>query len=451
MNQLSSPALTTSYNGDSATVVAVPEPPILLEVDAPWEGAYAGEWVPLRVALFRPGERAGSIRLRHISCVDPDVQLDLELLERDVEVRPGDHYRLTLPVKVNRPRLFELRGIKLQIVDPLRPDPADSVLIDLDERALSVQPAVGREVEVAVETLCTYDQGTKLQVRIQHNGALTFDHFTLELGPRERLVAGKAVLYFDSLKPGMKQQFEVVLAPPTNPHDVNALDVRIDARVEGQPARLKQTFPVQPPRPQQERRFRFLEPRRLCVDQRAFAQIYGDLLVPLQIERGAVTLCSDRRYLLTITPQQTGVREVNVQDIPYKVHVRRREEDRERGCWRFYLDVSVSSLFRQNEVLYYDVITDAEPMRGEIPVCLRPTPTKRWQMASTLGLALSLQGVYALLRAAQHYLAGQHDLMTFLQSDLSIKKHPMLLGLLSVPAAWLALGVADWFQHRLQT
>src|SRR5258708_2848493 len=104
--------------------------------------AYAGQSLLLTLLLKLAASSATSVRLLNVSCLEKDVQLDTDLFQPDTEVRPGETYSLTVPLRVTHPQLFNLAKIKLQV---------DQDLIDLPNVLLEVRPAIGEEIEVRIE------------------------------------------------------------------------------------------------------------------------------------------------------------------------------------------------------------------------------------------------------------------------------------------------------------
>src|SRR5262245_54066424 len=86
-----------------------------LEVVLPGRAAEENEWYPLLLVIRRPDFWKTGVLLRNISTQDRDVQLNLDLLNREVPVRPGETLRMTLPIRVTRSKDLALDSIEVQI------------------------------------------------------------------------------------------------------------------------------------------------------------------------------------------------------------------------------------------------------------------------------------------------------------------------------------------------
>jgi hypothetical protein len=162
-------------------------PPLLVRVAKPVTPGHAGCWLLLPLALTRPAGAIGPVRIVSIGSNDPSVQLDLDLLQQDVAVRPGETYRFTLPILVHHARELELSALFVEVADP--PE-----LVPFPSQLVSIGPSLAREIALRVEALCAYEAGTKVELSWQHGGSTPFDDFAISLGPEGAIVAGKIAL-----------------------------------------------------------------------------------------------------------------------------------------------------------------------------------------------------------------------------------------------------------------
>jgi hypothetical protein len=398
------------------------------------EQGYAGEWLPLKVLLRRPAFSETPAHVKFVSCREKEVQLDADLLQGDIEIRPGETYRLTVPICVAAPALLDLGTIVFQVATPGALDQ----LVSLPPRPLAIHPAIGKEVTARLHSLCTYAEGTKAQLTLAHEGRTRFDDFTVTLGPEGALAAGKRTLKLPVFGPGDREQIEIVIAS-------DQLDVELSGKVEGREtsARLHLTVPRVARR--QERRFRFLEPRRLSLDQKSVSEEGSGR--PVEPVHAAYPLHGDQHYQIVIRPQLPDVQKVELHDIPGVVHVLKEEAQAGKRAWIFLVDVSAKGRWSKAERLFYDVITPQERLTGEIHLCLKPPRWSHATLASTLGLALTVQGVGAL---ARFLLKPEFSLEDAL-GHFHIASDYQVLFLLFVPVALGGLVLYDWLQYRFRS
>jgi hypothetical protein len=406
----------------------------LLEIELP-QGepqAHAGEWVPLTLLLKRPPSSAASAQIKWIFCADREVQFDTDLFQGDVEVRPGEAYRLTIPIRVAIPKTLDLNAIGLQVGTAGENDRLES----LPSRLLSIQPAIGKEIKVQVEALCSYAQGIKVQLTFTHEGTTRFDDLTITLGPERALAAGKGLIKRPAFGPGDKEQVEVVVA-------ADCLEIDLAAEVNGRRAAVRLSRPIPRLAGRLERRFRFLEPRRLSLDQRAVYEEGSQR--PVDPVRAAYPLYGGQRYEIVIVPQLPDVTEVKLRDIPGTIHVLKVEEESGRRVWKFLVDVSTKGRFSKPERLFYDVIAKGERLTGEVHLQLMPPRRSHLALAATLGIAISAQGIGAL---ARFVLKPEFSLEEAL-AHFHFASDYQVLFLFSIPAAWGFLVLYDWLQYRV--
>jgi hypothetical protein len=415
--------------------------PFVMRLLGPWERAFANEWLPLTLVLERPDTCISGVRVRNVSCDDSAVQLNLDLLDRNLEIRPGETYRLTVPICVTRAKTLELKSIALQVQDASLPPPSRDQLVPLPDRQLPIRPAIDRQIRIQLEPLCLYEEGTKVQLTVTHHGSMSFREFRINLGPEDGVSAGKRTVRRPSFEPGDKEEVEVVL-------NGNELEVDLIGFVGDQRVQSHRSFPVGRPPQHEERRFHFLEPRRLSIDHRKIYRIGDDnTLQPVEDKAGAFPLRAGQRYQIEIRPQLPGVKSINLHDIPGKLHVRRRDKDAAQGCWKFQVEVTFAELFRQPEILSYEIEGADERLNGEVALCLLPPVSRSWQVAAALGATLTVQGFVALARVLTR---GDLQLLDVF-SEIDLTRMFNIASALSIPLAWIVLRGIDWLQYRLRT
>jgi hypothetical protein len=410
-------------------------PPVVVEVSVPKTVGYAGEWFPLNLTVERPDSWSAPVRLANIASANKAVQIDCDLLDRNEELRPGERYQLSIRLKVSQPRLVALEELNIEVKGP---DGAGSEMVPLPPRKVDFFPAIGSEIAVQANSICTYEAGTKMEIVLRHEGTTTFRRLTVTVQPEKAVRAGKPTVQRPVFGPGDEEKFELVV-------DQNEIDVHLSADVSEQRSAASKTLSVAPPS-QGRRHFRFLEPRRLSVDTITIYEKTAESQVTVESRQGVYPLRGGSQYEVIIRPQRTGVQKIRLRDVLGQVHLRDVEEDRKNGTWKQLIDVSMPDLFRKAEVLYYDVEVGGEHLTGEIAVCLEPAALRFWQVAGALGLALSAQGVFALARFLNKI---DFDLSETIAS-FRLREDFNLLFLLSVPAFWGALKLGDWLVYRLR-
>jgi hypothetical protein len=411
----------------------------LIEIEVPsLRGPfYAGDWVPLLLVIRRPDTAAAPARIRNFFTRDLQVQLDLDLLNRETEIRPGEVYRLTVPVRVPVSRSLSLDCIGLEVQDE---HDQQSGEVFLPAKILEFRPAIGKEITVRLEPICAYEAGTKVQLALRHDGTTTFESLTVTINPEEAVRTGKPTLQRPSFRPGDSEQVELVVDQPE-------IEVVMVGSVDGQRPEARQVLAVTSPPTPRERRFRFLEPHRLSTDQVTVFEKLGDDPRPVTPVHGTYALRGGCQYQVVIRPLQGAVSRIRLRDIQGRVQVRDTEEDGKAGAWRFLIEVAATAeLFRRPEVLYYDVERDGERLTGEIATCLQPPRWAHGRVAIALGLALTVQG----LAAIGHFLQRIEFDVTEALADFRPREDFHLFFLCSIPAFWGILKVGDWLQYRLR-
>jgi len=433
--------MTTSSPPPLAAVqgVRTSEPVNLLTVklSADWDRAYAGEWFPLTFELFRSTDHSFPVRLHNLTCADPDVHLDIDLLQQGVTIRPGETYRFIVPLRVLRAKTVDLGRLVLWLDQP-DGNEKDRVVDQIPSlQKFVVRPAIGNEIAIDVEPLCNYDEGTKLLLTLKHQGDSLFRDLTMNLGPSAALRAGKQTVQRTTFHPGEEEQVELVVASAE-------LEVMLSASVKDARSEARRVLRVEPPVSRTEKRFRFLEPRRLARDQLRLYEATEEgprRAVPEQ--HGVYLLEGGRKYLVEITPMQPGATGVHLKEIAGLPQGRKDQKSKE-GAWVFGGDATGPPLLRKPEQLFYEVETAEGKLSGEIPICLKAAAGRYLQVAAALGVAVTAQGAvgvarflhqvdYSLLEAMREFKPAEHFTVFFL---------------LSIPVAWVGLRLVDWLQYQ---
>jgi hypothetical protein len=253
--------------------------------------------------------------------------------------------------------------------------------------------------------------------------------------------SGKPTVQRDRFAPGDEEQLELVVAQ-------RELELVMVGGVNGQRPEARRKLRIEPPLPPAEKRFRFLEPRRLARDRLRIYEIVGDgKLQAVQEKKGTYLLEGGCQYQVEIQPMQPGVEKVKLNDIPGLLHIRKTEKHSQKAEWILMVDVTGHHLFRKSERLFYEMETSEGKLTGEIPICLKQSPWRFWQVATALGIAVTVQGVAAIGHFLQHAKYSFSE--AFLHFDPS--ENLKILYLLSIPTAWMALRIADWLQYQFRT
>jgi hypothetical protein len=413
------------------------DPNALLEIDlpGPWPLSYAGEWLPLALALKRPEGGGKDIMLKNLHCRDKEVQLDTDLFQNDLVIRPGETYLLTVPIRVAHPKTVELDKIAIQLGQD--PDPRHDELVFLPAKAVCFRPAIRKEIVVKVKPLCAHEGGTKVDVTVKHCGQTTFQDLTITLGPETAIRAGKRVVRLASFEPNDKEEhIEVVVAG-------EVLKVGLTAKVDGAETAGRWTKKIRQPSSRSRHRFRFLEARRLSTDEQFVYAVTENEDRPVVAAGGAYPLRGAERYQIVIRPKDPGVTAVHLRDVPGILHVRNSEAA--DGSWKFLVDVIFAERFTKGERLFYDVSSADGPLKGEIALALMPAWGKHFQLACALGIAVTLQGFGALVR-----LMVKSDVsVTDALEHFHIANDYQLLFPFCIPLIWAGLLLFDRVRYRL--
>jgi hypothetical protein len=407
--------------------------PLIVRIAKPVADAYAGAWISLPLALTRPASEASPIRILNIGCDDRDVQIDLDLLQQDVVVRPGETYRFALPILAPHARELELTTFFVEVADP--PE-----IVRFPAQLISIGTSLAKEVVLQVEPVCAYQAGTKVQLHWRHSGATRFDDFAVTLGPEGAIVAGKTALRRATFGPGDHEDIEVVICGP-------ALDVALVAHSDSGRTEARQTIPIiQSQAIPQRPRFRFLAPRRLASDQISVHQGKGSELVAAI--GGCFPVHAGQSYEVTIRPQTPHVGALRLRDIPGRIVVRKPEGESDGRAWTYQIEINVAphEFFSRPERLDYTVESKDGALAGEVHLQVKPPRGKHIGVAAAFGLALTAQGLFAV---GKLLVDPDLSIAQVLNDFKAARDYPIFLTL-TIPAIWAGLRALDWLTWRLR-
>jgi hypothetical protein len=411
---------------------ALVDPPVILHAD-PVPEASPGEWFAVGVRLKRPEGVPDAVSIRNLDCTEREIQLDASLLQSNVEVRPGEVYHFTILLKVPRVREVNLSAVYLQVASPS----GLNELFNLPDQAVSVRPALGRDVAVVAEPLCSYGDVTKLQLTFRHEGAAVYENLRIHVGPRDAVLAGKQPLRRPLFRPGDEEVAAVAASAD--------LQLEMEAVAGGMPVKCRKTIPVRKVVPHSAEPFRFLEPRRLSSDHVLIRDLQ-DQGRPVPPRRSAFPLVGGRAYQVVIQPQTPGVTEVVMNDVPGSLHVRPYGWDDETEGWKFVVEVSHAELFSKPERLNYRVRTAEESLTGDVHLTLWPPWLRPWTFALAVGLAASVQGLAVL---ARWLFEPGKDIGDALAHFALGRDYPVLF-IFSIPLIWSCVWAVDRVRDRLR-
>jgi hypothetical protein len=400
--------------------------------------AYVGEWAPVTLLLQRPESSRSPVRIKHVSSLDRDVQVDIDQLENNVELRPGELYQLTVQLRADSPREVALDRLQIQVGDASG-DASRDEAVHPPHVPLQFLPAIGREIVASIESLCSYETATRVCLMLKHDGKTPFTDLTVTLGPASAIESGKRVLHWPEFGPGREERVEVLVRDGELTIDLAA---RVGPlRTAAQHRRAIARLPGRPQRPQ----FRFLEPRRLSADLKEVWEVVGSEQRPVTPVHSIYPLHDGGRYLIAITPESAEVEKVELRRIENRVAIRHSERAENGRTWKFLVDVTFSDFVRKPERLYYEVRRKGETLTGELPLCLLASPWRHFRLAGALGAALTFQGVTALA----HFLFSLDYSFGDALRHFQITSDYQLLFPLSIPLLWAGLRGYDWLQYRL--
>lgn len=412
-------------------------PPLNVTMVAP-PSLFAGEWSPLLFEIERTPNGSTPVTIRDIYCTEKAVQLDRDLFQRDLLLNPGESYRVSIPIRVPEPRNLPQESLAVQYQEgDQRPN-----AVFLPTGSLLVSPSLAREVKVDVEPLCTYEAGTKLLFRFDHQGGTFFKELSIHIEPEEVVHAGKTI-HRSIFRPGNSEQFEAVIRP-------GPIEIVLGAAAMGHRTKVRIPWEVPVVQAKTERPpFRFLEPRRLSMDQISIYRGKRKRSDPVVAHEGAYPVHGLEHYQIVIRPQISGVRAIELREAPEKVAILYRNHDRDANEWTFLVEVLANNLFSNAQRLYYDVDSDTGPLTGEIHLVVKPPRRRYLLFAATAGAALTIQGGVGLFRVVRDSSYSLDQL--FATAAVTWDLHINVLSLISIPLIWVAMPVADAIKYRLVT
>jgi hypothetical protein len=420
----------------NATITAAVE--LEIEIGAT---AYAGEWIPLTLRVKRPDCWSAGIGFRNISCRDKSIQINDDFLDREMELRVGETCRLMIPILVPTRRVLSLDTIFLEIASKEDGVPRNE-LIPLPRKMLNVQPSLTKEIKVRLQSICEYAEGTKVALKVEHQGTTVFRNLTLNLSPEHAISSGKPVIRRDRFEHGDEESIDLVLKE-------KELDVNIGVDVENERSSATFTLKVEKPPPLGAIRYQFLEPCKPFAGRVEIHELDATNQLTQQLasdQHSGWPICGGMRYQIIIRSKQNNpVDCIKIRDIPGMIVVRSDEKSSKDGSWKFVIDVINYEWLRKSEIIYYDVTNKGEKEIGEIPILLSPQHWKHWKVAAILGATMTLQGVAAVPKRLYHADDPLH-----LIADFKLSEDYNLLFLLTIPAFWLGLKITDWLLYRLQ-
>lgn len=404
---------------------------LTIKPSAAWDQAYAGEWLQVTFDLFHSAEGTRPLFLDRIISDDPELFLDVDLLQQRQEIGPGENYRCTIPLRVMQPRKVDLGSIQFVCASQGR-----AVKFKMPSRPLIIKPPIAREIAIQVKALCEYEQGTKVAITLHHQGGTPFKDLAVSFGPVAALRAGKPTLQRKTFEPGQREELHMVVA--AHELEVVLAGTAGDHRVEA-----RQTFPVTLLPAAPPKRFRFLEPTQLAKESvRIFRDNGGEELR----RRESFTLESGQKYRVEIRPHQQGVCDVKLNE-----HFPIRKREHKDGAWLFTIDVTDNALLRHTERLHYEVEAEPGKFAGEIPICVTASQSKLWQTAGYLGFATTIKGIGGLAKMWDPDGASFLAIVELLRDSAFIwHASSSLFFALSIPVAYLLLRTGDWLQYRLR-
>lgn len=406
----------------------MPAEPISIELLNSLDRVHANELVPLHLQI-RCASNVSQAELRHIGCLAPMVaELDTDLFERDLKIGPGEVYRCAVSARFHEPGTH--------------PEPLFFVQVGRDKESrrvrvptptIRVVPSILNELRVSAESICSYDHGTKVDVKVTHIGTTRFNDFRLTVEPLASVRAGVSDQRRPVLEPGQVVKFTTVIA-------ADELILTFDAAADGE-----RIGPVSRPLPIPLVRdsattspFRFLEPKKLT---QAEVQIHtldeaGERVVAksgVYVLHGGGT-----KYRVAIKPAHPHVEEVRLRSVSGSVEV--TDMPAEKGTWAFQMVVLTNSVFTTSVVLHYDVTTPEGPQQGELNLAVRPQSSKLWLVAATAGGALTLKGIAGVVPA---FMGSGEIWSTFGEAFAKVNTLWELAQFFSIPIIRVLLWLAD--------
>ena len=411
-------------------------PPVTIELLEAPEVVAAGEDVWLRFAVTCEPGQSVSVVLPAEGVRHPQAKIDTDFMTDEVRLKPGDRASLSVGVHLAEPGNGDWSAFRVQ-VNPLTGNDADRAFVNLPKRPFRITPSLDRCLQLSLARVCTYGDAAKVEVVARNGCADDLTDLELEVGPPESVRMGPLKKCVAVLRPGDEVKFDLVVSAPSVAFAVNALVN--GSRLQGMRCHM---VPSHEARLDAPAAFRFLEPRALTTDRVTLArEKNGEELTPrngLHPIRGGKS-----HYVLTIYPTRPEAIGVRLYKAPGRVEV---ESHPPTGrAWSFTITIVENPMLTQLVRLDYDVeLPNDKALRGEIYLSIRPTWTKLWGVAATLGITLTAKGFYelasagTLLRLDDGIGAAAEHL-----PELLAQRGTKLLPLLSVPGFWLLLYAAD--------
>jgi hypothetical protein len=403
-------------------VIALPDLPCELD---------AGVRSPLTIALNLPADQPQSVVIRQIRSNSANVEIIADTFFGDIELIPGESLRVPVELFARRPGIVSMQDLAVQV---------DGELYPLGQQTVIVRPSLRKEIDVSVEPICTYEQGTKVLVNVAHLGRTAFQDVRLCLSPAGAVRLGKTDVRRKALVPGQQEQLEVIAAP-------GELGIEISGSADGHQARSAWSalVPVAPPRPP-ERRFRFLEPRGLARDAVTVFALHDDVPREVLSREGVYPVCGRERYRIVIRPDAgKRVSDIRLRELPEQVHVNQSAKQVVAGRWEFEVFIAANTLLTRRARLFYDMETPTGPLTGELHLTLLPSPWRHLRLAATLGVAITVQSLTALFGAL---LGNDPQWGTELARFHPFSGSGRFWALFSIPIAWGGLQLIDRLQYR---
>ncbi len=396
----------------------------------------AGQAEPLTFLLRCPESSPEGVRLKSIDCRDPHLTVDTDLLPRDAMILPGESCRATLRVRAAVPLTVSLQEFFVEYVDKDN----QSDYFNCPAGTLTFRHSLVDKVADFIDPLCTYKEGTKVQITLKYTGADVLKDLRIHLEPEASIVTAKTIRH-GIFRPNEEIQMEAVLRP--GPVEIVVSAAAFGGRTETRLSRTIESVPGREKCPS----FRFLEPRRLARDRITIRRGQEPESPPVGLHSGAYPVYGQEKYQLIIQPGTLGVTDISLRGIPERIVVLSKKHEPSPSLWTFLLEVTASQLFSQPQRVYYDVKSKSGPFTGEVHLILKPPRLRYFRFAATLGAALTIQGAVGLFRI----LGDDSDLSGKLLGETlaSWEFQRSLWSFFSIPIACAIMPLVDALQYRL--
>ncbi len=286
--------------------------------------------------------------------------------------------------RVQSPKSIDLKAIVFQVAIPGTLDQ----LVPLPTKLNHIQPVIGKEVNVRLQSLCTYSEGTKAaqpHADARRSNALQ-GHYR-HPGPHGVACRGKVPSPVSHIWAGRRGPAPRSWWPATTWTSIS----RGKSKAGKPPARLNWSLPRVAGRAASGVSGSSNRAGFRSTKSPSLSSVADDPVEP--VHAAAYPLHGEQRpgYQIVVHPQLPDVNEVKLHDIPGSIHVLNTEADTGRRTWTFLVDVSVKGRWSRPERLFYDVVTPHERLTGELHIHLKPP---RWASgAPTLSSEQRLQVV----------------------------------------------------------